>query len=114
MSETLYASTKAVMPTSKPTRNFKDGWSPEYIAIKAQLTALTEIRRHLQGANHRQKWHTTFIPIGIKREIDKWVSTISRYKPEEKERFLSFIPDRGPAYWRTVSTANVATLIQHF
>ena len=113
MSETLYASTKAVMPTSKPTRNFKDGWSPEYIAIKAQLTALTEIRRHLQGANHRQKWHTTFIPIGIKREIDKWVSTISRYKPEEKERFLSFIPDRGPAYWRTVSTANVPTLIQH-
>jgi len=34
MSETLYASTKAVMPTSKLTRNFKDGWSPEYIAIK--------------------------------------------------------------------------------
>ena len=26
---------------------------------------------------------------------------------------MSFIPDRGPSYWRTVSTANVPTLIQH-
>ena len=26
---------------------------------------------------------------------------------------MSFIPDRGPSYWLTVSTANVPTLIQH-
>ena len=114
MSETLYAAAEAVVSTAKPHRSsFKDGWSPEYIAIKAHLTALTEIRRHLQGANHRPKWHASFIPIGIKREVDKWINTISRYKAEERERFMSFIPDRGPSYWRTVSTANVPSLIQH-
>ena len=107
MSETLYAAAEAVVSATKSNRSFfKDGWSPEYIAIKAHLTALTEIRSHLQGANHRPKWHTTFIPIGIKREVDKWVSVISKYKPEDKERFLCFIPERGPSYWRTVSTAN--------
>ena len=99
MSETLYAAAEAVVSTAKPHRSsFKDGWSPEYIAIKAHLTALTEIRRHLQGANHRPKWHASFIPIGIKREVDKWTNAISRYKVEERERFLSFIPDRGPSY----------------
>jgi len=34
----------------------KDGWSPMYMAYKAHLTTLVEIRRSLLGYAHRKKW----------------------------------------------------------
>ena len=40
----------------QPRSSYKDGWSPTYIAYKAQLTSLVEIRRRLLGQAGQTKW----------------------------------------------------------
>ena len=114
MSETLYAAAEtAVGKPRKFPPKFKDGWSPTYIAMKAQLTALTEIRRHLLGEHRRPKWDATYIAAGITREVNKWLECTATLRCEtaaEREALLNFIPDHGPVYWKTVEVGNIPTL----
>ena len=38
--------------------SFKNGWSPCFVAYKANLTAMLEVRRHLLGQHGRKIWRT--------------------------------------------------------
>ena len=110
MSHILYSSTEAVVGKARPqTATYKDGWSPQLLAYKAHLTALTEIRRHLLGEKHRHKWEAAHIASGIRQQIDRWVSTVTGLHWQdlkEMHQFLDVFPDHGPAFWRTTSTDN--------
>ena len=116
ISQVMYDTARAV--TKKPrtkTKKRKDGWSPAYIAMKAQLTALTEIRRCLQGEKHRPKWHNTYVSVGIRREIDKWECMVRAMKgeePDETERLLNIIPNHGPSYWRTLPAMQTPAMVK--
>jgi Ulp1 family protease len=55
----------------------KDGWSPMYIAYKAHLTTLVEIRRSLLGHAHRKKWSDTMTMMREMPDIlDMWETTL--------------------------------------
>ena len=83
--------------------------------MKAQLTALTEIRRCLQGEKHRPKWHNTYVSVGIRREIDKWECMVRAMKgeePDKTERLLNIIPNHGPSYWRTLPAMQTPAMVK--
>ena len=59
----------------KNWKGYKDGWSPTMISIKAQLTALQTMMRHLTGRGDKSltRWMTLDqASIDIKRITDQW------------------------------------------
>ena len=66
MSHILYSSTEAVVGKARPqTATYKDGWSPQLLAYKTHLTALTEIRRHLLGENTATNGRRHTLPLAF-------------------------------------------------
>ena len=52
----------------------KDGWSPQYAAMKIHLQTLLHIRRHLLGQHRYHRWRSPEeIYKGIKKLMDLWI-----------------------------------------
>ena len=60
-----------------PRSKRKDGWSPTFIAYKANLDALLEIRRHYLGQHGCRKWKTSVdIATGIIKKVKQWCEVV--------------------------------------
>ena len=95
-----------------PRSSRKNGWSPTFVAYKANLDALLEIRRHYLGQHKCIRWQTSLdISTGIIKQITKWCETVSSLgiEREVKEAALS-ITSHSPEYWLTVEAMDPALL----
>ena len=98
--------------TKVPRSKRKDGWSPTFVAYKANLDALLEIRRHYKGQHRCKKWRTTAdMSIGIIKQINRWCDIVDSLalEYEEKEEALS-ITTHSPSYWRTIDPTDPTLL----
>jgi hypothetical protein len=63
----------AIPQKAKSRRHFYEGWSPLTMALQAQLTALTEIRRFCLGHHGRTRWSTLIsLQTGLATIINNW------------------------------------------
>ena len=81
----------------------KNGWSPMYIAFKAQLTSLVEIRRHVMGHAHRSKWNTTALMLQDLPEIlELWETTVDGLGLTPAQYVQLADGDYPLLWWKTV------------
>ena len=58
--------------------SYKDGWSPQLVALKAQLRTLLAIRGHLKGHRHYSRWRNPDeIHAGVLELTNTWESLIA-------------------------------------
>ena len=69
---------KIVKGLNKANRSAnKGGWSPTFVAYKANLNALLEIRRHYLGQRGCRKWRNTIeTSVGIIKEVTVWCGIV--------------------------------------
>ena len=94
----------------------KDGWSPQYAALKIHLQTMLHIRRHLLGQHRHHIWRfVEEIRTGIDQLIDLWiVRTDSLSIPGDSADSIRNVTGRGPRYWKTISRhRNHLTSIAH-
>ena len=93
--------------------NRKDGWSPTFVAYKANLDALLEIRRHYLGQHGCKKWKTSLdILTRIIKKVSQWYEIVKGFalEPAAKELALS-ITTHSPEYWRTIEATDPTILV---
>ena len=83
----------------------KDGWSPQFIALKTHLSALLEIRRHVLGQKGRTRWTSdTDAASDILRIANRWEASVMDLKlPISEKRKILSSTGRDPSFWRTLS-----------
>ena len=83
----------------------KNGWSPAFLAIKAALTFLIDIRRHLCGQHGRRRWlSSASAKRGIARLYDIWHATVDSLKlTDTKRKLYTTINGRDTTSWATIT-----------
>jgi hypothetical protein len=76
----------------------KDGWNPQYAAMKIHLMTLLHIRRHLQGQHRYHRWHNTEeVCAGIAQLVDLWVARTDTLSiPGQNMDAIRYVTGRGP------------------
>ena len=90
--------------TKSSGRRHYDGWSPQAMALKAQLVALTLILGHLHGHRGHSRWLTSAdmdrdLP-GIVARWEAAVRSLSWPSPADSDYWLSCM-GFPPTFWRT-------------
>ena len=82
----------------------KDGWSPMYIAYKAQLTALVEIRRSILGHANRAKWtdHMTMMH-DLPDVLEMWEATLDGLDISNTQRIEIDSVPHSLQWWKNIT-----------
>ena len=84
-----------------------DGWSPQALALKANLMAVTRIQGHLRGYRGHKLWRTQMDMVpGI---LTLWQTTVTSFQwddPTDPHRFMDKT-GYGTSAWRTARLQEV-------
>ena len=80
----------------------KDGWSPQYAAMKIHLQTLLHIRRHTLGHHKYHQWRSPEEACtGIAQLADLWIArTDSLSIPGNNLDAIRHVTGLGPHYWK--------------
>jgi hypothetical protein len=82
----------------------KDGWSPQYAAMKIHLQTLLHIRRHTLGHHKYHQWRSPEEACtGIAQLADLWIARTDTLSiPGTSIDAIRYITGLGPNYWKHI------------
>jgi hypothetical protein len=110
IAEAAVNATKEAFPQRKVTG--RDGWSPEYVAMRFNLMAVLEIKRCFVGQKHRKQWvGNQLTSIGIKQITESWIQkvrTLGKSSPKKRysdREVQDLLGEKDPMFWNTLPAA---------
>ena len=91
---------KKVKPNIKKNKYSCNGWSPIYVALRAQLICMINIRRGLRGYKHVH-WPAEDRQRNIASLIHRWRDVVDRFTFEcdaDKLKIMSWT-GKDPSFW---------------
>ena len=83
----------------------KDGWSPKYDSLKAQLVAVLQIRRHVTGEHRQYKWKDADEMLRrLPHILDAWAERVRSHELSDVDNAeVLKCTERGMEWWRNVT-----------
>jgi len=100
--------TVAAAKLVQPKKRGRDGWSPEFMALKSEEMAIIEIQAFYSNSNRiLTSARTRAINVNIIQSIDRWERKVATLLPDriEASAFLGL----RPAVWRSIPHHNIYT-----